>query len=37
MGVIDYSLLMGIDTVDRNLVIGLVDYCRCASHMGPMY
>ena len=28
MGVIDYSLLMGIDTIDMNLVVGIVDYCR---------
>ena len=28
MGVIDYSLLMGIDTVDMHLVIGIVDSCR---------
>jgi len=35
--VVDYSLLLGVDTVSKQLVVGIVDYCREYSLGLAMY
>jgi len=37
MYVLDYSLLLGVDQVNKNLVVGIVDYCRKFSTLLMLY